>query len=127
MFQLVGLDAGQMSRRDPFTLSGGEKRRLAFAAVLSMRPRFVIFDEPTCGLDQDGVGRFIRLCRALKQRRVGSVIITHDGDLIRALADRVLLLSGDGGHRLAETDLFFAERRLSSVVSSLTDGQIEPT
>jgi len=125
MFQMVGLSARRMAGRDPFTLSGGEKRRLAFAAVLSMAPRFVVFDEPTCGLDQDGVGRFVRLSRSLKRRSVGTVIVTHDGDLIHALADRVLLLTGDGRHHLIAKDGFFADPRLSSIVSSLTGGHFQ--
>ncbi len=127
MFSLIGLDSDRFGGRDPFTLSGGEKRRLAFAAVLSMGPRFIVFDEPTCGLDQDGVGRFIRLCRWLKQQRAGVVIITHDGDIIHALADRVLMLSGDGGRQLFDKGWFFENPRLASVVSSLTGNDFGPS
>ena len=92
-----------------------------------MGPRFVVFDEPTCSLDQDGVGRFIRLCRWLKQQRAGVVIITHDGDIIHALADRVLMLSGDGGHQLVDNERFFQDPQLASVVSSLTGNNSGPT
>jgi energy-coupling factor transporter ATP-binding protein EcfA2 len=91
----IGLEPRTFAAKDPFTLSGGEKRRLAFATVLSMSPQFVVFDEPTCGLDQEGVGCFILLALTLKQRGVGMVIITHDGDIIKSLTDKVLYLKGN--------------------------------
>lgn len=119
-FALAGLDAEKFSGRDPFTLSGGEKRRLAFAAVLSMQPRLVVFDEPTCGLDQEGVGRFIRLGRALANMRVGLIIISHDGGIIHTLADRVLYLDGDGGSIQMSCREFFADARCAAVVSPVS-------
>ena len=107
LLAMVGLEPRTFVAKDPFTLSGGEKRRLAFAAVLSMSPQFVVFDEPTCGLDQEGVGRFILLAQALKQRGVGMVIITHDGDIIKTLTDKVLYLKGDSNWiELSRTEFF---------------------
>jgi energy-coupling factor transport system ATP-binding protein len=94
---LVGLDVGRFGERDPFTLSGGEKRRLAFAAVLSMSPDFVVFDEPTCGLDPEGVGRFVLLANVLRDKGVGLVVISHDERIVSRLADRVLTVSRDSG------------------------------
>jgi energy-coupling factor transporter ATP-binding protein EcfA2 len=121
MLALVGLEPKTFASKDPFTLSGGEKRRLAFAAVLSMFPQFVVFDEPTCGLDQEGVGRFILLAQALKQRGVGMVIITHDGDLIKTLAHKVVHLKGDSRYvELTKTE-FFQNDSWVGVVSSPTD------
>lgn len=107
MLRLVGLDPTVFTNRDPFRLSGGEKRRLAFAAVLSMRPDMVVFDQPTCALDPEGVGRFIRLAKELKQSGAGVVVISHDGEVIRALSDRVLVLDGDGSCRVGEASAFF--------------------
>jgi len=105
--ELVGLAPAGFAQRDPFSLSMGEKRRLAFAAILSMNPAFVVFDEPTCGLDPEGVGRFVRLSKALQEQKVGQVIISHDGDLIKALCDRVLYLRGDGrGEEVTVRDFF---------------------
>ena len=125
-FALAGLDAERFSGRDPFTLSGGEKRRLAFAAVLSMQPRLVVFDEPTCGLDQEGVGRFVRLGRALKDMRVGLVIISHDGGIIHALADRVLYLVGDGSSIQMTSREFFADARCAAAVSPVSSDDAVP-
>ncbi len=90
--ELVGLNPHEFLLRDPFTLSMGEKRRLAFAAILSLGPSFILFDEPTCGLDPEGVGRFVSLTRALKQAALGQAIISHDQPLLKATSDRILSL-----------------------------------
>jgi energy-coupling factor transport system ATP-binding protein len=91
--EVVGLKASDFAPRDPFTLSTGEKRRLAFAAVLSMEPAMVIFDEPTAGLDGDGVGRFLNLSQLLKQAGIGQLVISHDADILRRFTDRLLRLT----------------------------------
>ncbi len=91
--QLVGLEPNEFLERDPFSLSMGEKRRLAFASILSMHPPFIIFDEPTCGLDPKGVGKFIQLTRALKEAAVGQMIISHDRSLLTDVCDRTIRLT----------------------------------
>lgn len=90
--QLVGLEPNEFLERDPFSLSMGEKRRLAFASILSMHPPFIIFDEPTCGLDPRGVGKFMQLTRALKEAAVGQMIISHDRSLLTDVCDRTIRL-----------------------------------
>ncbi len=120
-FDLVGLDFETFSKRDPLTLSMGEKRRLAFAAVLSMSPQFVVFDEPTCGLDPEGVSKFVGMARALKGSGMGLVIISHDGSLIESLTDRVLYLDGNSGCSISLTNEFFAAGRSVGVLSSLNE------
>ena len=115
---MAGLDRERFSGRDPVTLSVGEKRRLAFAVILAMSPDFVVFDEPTCALDQEGVGRFILLAAELKRQGRGLVVITHDGHVLKALADRILYLKGNLQHRLLTADEFFADSRTAGVVST---------
>jgi energy-coupling factor transporter ATP-binding protein EcfA2 len=117
-FKMAGLEAARFSSRDPFSLSVGEKRRLAFAVVLATYAPFVVFDEPTSALDQEGVGRFIAMARELKNRGVGLMIISHDGDIIRELSERVLYLPGDGsGSILATAELYKSEWH-SEIISS---------
>jgi energy-coupling factor transporter ATP-binding protein EcfA2 len=117
-FELVGLSPARFVDRDPFSLSAGEKRRLAFAAVLAMSPSFVIFDEPTAGLDGEGVGRFIALSRALRQLGVGQIIISHDGDVVRQLCDRVAYMTRRGDLLLLSLSELLGDPRYSGVVSS---------
>jgi energy-coupling factor transporter ATP-binding protein EcfA2 len=115
---MVGLNPARFADRDPFSLSAGEKRRLAFAAVLAMAPSFVIFDEPTAGLDGEGVGRFIALSRALRRLRVGQVIISHDGDVVRQLCDRALYITRRGDLLPLSLSELFDDPRYAGVVSS---------
>lgn len=91
-YSLIGLDKDKYSNRNPFTLSGGEKRKLAFGTILSLKPEFIFFDEPTCGLDQTGIDKFKGLVGRLKQDGIGMVIISHFGDIIFDLADEVIAL-----------------------------------
>jgi energy-coupling factor transport system ATP-binding protein len=113
----VGLPYERFANRDPFSLSGGEKRRLAFAAVLAMEPRFVVFDEPTCGLDQEGVGRFVHLAGTLRSQGVGMLVISHDGALLKLLADHILSLDRSGFGQLQPAEQFWADSRSSRLVA----------
>lgn len=113
----IGLPYESFARRDPFSLSGGEKRRLAFAAVLAMGPRFTVFDEPTCGLDQEGVGRFVRLARQLRRQGAGLVIISHDGALLKLLADSILALDRSGHGEIQPAVRFWSDPRSSHLVA----------
>ncbi|WP_022902413.1 ABC transporter ATP-binding protein [Curtobacterium sp. B8] len=77
---------------DPFTLSGGEQRRLAIAAVVAARPPVVVLDEPTSGQDRATWESVVRHLGALADAGTAIVAITHDRDLVRALdADEVVL------------------------------------
>jgi energy-coupling factor transporter ATP-binding protein EcfA2 len=82
-----------------------------------MNPRFVIFDEPTCGLDAEGVCRFIQIADHLKATGVGLVVISHDGDLINRLCEHVLHLKSGGGWNLYHSKEFFAAQMRQNVVS----------
>jgi len=88
----VGLDPERFASRAPETLSGGEARRAAIAGVLAFRPRLVILDEPTLGLDADGVDRFRAVLHGLAKAGAAILIVSHDLALVRAECDRVLVL-----------------------------------
>lgn len=118
-YNIVGLNPERFSQRDPFNLSGGEKRRLAFASVLSISPDFVIFDEPTCGLDPEGVGRFVELVDQLKRAGKGIILISHDGALINRLADGIVILQRGERPRCFRKEDFFAHSELAQIVSPL--------
>ncbi|MFC1693692.1 ABC transporter ATP-binding protein [Candidatus Latescibacterota bacterium] len=88
----VGLDAETCRDRDPLTLSGGEKRRAALAGVLAMNPDVLILDEPTAGLDWEGM----EIVKAFLENYVkagGTLLFsTHDFEMASSLADRALVL-----------------------------------
>ncbi|MCI0463799.1 MAG: energy-coupling factor ABC transporter ATP-binding protein [Gemmataceae bacterium] len=91
----VGL-AG-VEQRVPFHLSGGEKRRVALAGVLAMRPEILLLDEPSMYLDPRGRRELIGLLRGLAGTKV---IASHDLEMVRATCARVLLL--DRGQLIAD-------------------------
>ncbi|MDZ7361141.1 MAG: ATP-binding cassette domain-containing protein [candidate division KSB1 bacterium] len=89
--QAVGLDEA-VRKRNPFTLSQGEKRRVALASVLAMRPETLVLDEPTASLDAAGVQEVRRILQKWHAAKKTLVIISHDIDLIASLCRRILVL-----------------------------------
>ncbi|MBS3973653.1 MAG: ATP-binding cassette domain-containing protein [Actinobacteria bacterium] len=87
----VGLFTEQFAHRSPFTLSGGEARRVALAGVLAMQPRYLLLDEPTAGLDIDGRRVMRRIIGEVKQE-CALLIVTHDAEEFLGIADKALLL-----------------------------------
>jgi energy-coupling factor transport system ATP-binding protein len=77
--------------RDPATLSGGEKQRLAIAAVMALRPRVIVLDEPTTDLDPQGRAEIFTLLEELRAQGLCLVIIEHDLEALRR-CDRIILL-----------------------------------
>jgi len=92
---MVGLDPAEMEERVPFTLSGGEMRRVALAGILAMRPDVLILDEPTAGLDPQGRRDMLRQVRAWQEETALTLImVSHNLDELAQVVDRMLLLEG---------------------------------
>lgn len=79
-----------LADRSPFALSGGQQRLVAIAGVLACRPKLIIMDEPAAGLDDAARHRLHGVIRHLHDRGVAVMLITHDADEARALADRIV-------------------------------------
>lgn len=88
----VGLAPELFRNRDPLTLSGGEKRRAAIAGVLSMKPDALILDEPTAGLDWDGMELIAEVLRKYIDNGGTLLFSTHDFEVAGKLAERALVL-----------------------------------
>jgi len=89
--QAVGLT--HLTDQRPHLLSGGEKRRLAVAGVLAMRPRVIIFDEPFSSLDYPGVQQVLRQIVSLHRSGHTILVTTHDLEKVIAHAGRLILLA----------------------------------
>jgi energy-coupling factor transport system ATP-binding protein len=96
------LRLGHLARANPFTLSGGEKRRLSVATALATRPRVLVLDEPTFGQDSRTWAELVALLASLLERGTAVLAATHDADVVDALADTVLELpDGERAHEVA--------------------------
>jgi energy-coupling factor transport system ATP-binding protein len=92
----------ELARANPFTLSGGEQRRLSVATVLATRPRVLVLDEPTFGQDARTWAELVDLLAGLVEAGSALVAVTHDERLVEALADSVLRLEAGRPMSLVE-------------------------
>ena len=83
-----------LAAANPFTLSGGEKRRLSVASALATAPALLVLDEPTFGQDRRTWGELVQLLAALRDAGRGIAFATHDRAFVNALADRTFQLGG---------------------------------
>jgi cobalt/nickel transport system ATP-binding protein len=94
------LDIESLRKRAPYSLSGGEKKRCALAAVLAMEPETLILDEPLAGLDEDGMTWMTGFLLSLKEKKRTILIATHNHDLSEAAAD--IIIRFNKHHEIAE-------------------------
>lgn len=89
----VGLDYDKIGEKSPFELSGGQRRRVAFAGVLAMEPDVLILDEPTAGLDPKGRTDVLNILINLKKKENMTIImISHYMDEIAEVSSRVIVM-----------------------------------
>ena len=89
---MARLHLSHLADANPFTLSGGEKRRLSVATAIACRPAVLILDEPTFGQDRRTAVELLELLAALRDRGAAICFATHDAGFVAALADRTLHL-----------------------------------
>ena len=92
--ELVGFNYKKIKDASPFDLSGGQKRRVAIAGVLAMKPDYLILDEPTAGLDPAGRNEIFGQIKKLHEKsNVTVVLVSHSMEDIAKLVERVVVLS----------------------------------
>ena len=98
--ELVGLDYEAVAERSPFELSGGQKRRVAIAGVIAMRPEVLILDEPTAGLDPKAHKDVLAMVEEV-HRRTGNItiLVSHNMADIARLSDKIIVV--DSGRLIA--------------------------
>ena len=90
----VGLSS-ELLEKSPFELSGGQKRRVAIAGILAMRPKVLILDEPTAGLDPKGREDMLaNISRLHKEQKLTVVLVSHSMEDVAKVCDRVVVMSG---------------------------------
>lgn len=112
---LKAVDLGALERRDVRTLSGGERRRLALATLLTQAPQLMLLDEPVNHLDLHHQIRLLDRIRDETGRGRAVLMVLHDLNLARRFCDRVLLLFGDGHWQAGEVAEMMTSERLSEL------------
>jgi energy-coupling factor transport system ATP-binding protein len=92
--QRVGLDYETYKDRSPFELSGGQKRRVAIAGVLAMKPELLILDEPTAGLDPRGRDEILKQIKQLHEtEKITVIIVSHSMEDMARVAGRLIVMN----------------------------------
>ncbi len=118
---LESVDLNGFADRDVLTLSGGERRRLAVAQVLTQDPVIFLLDEPTNHLDPQHQLDVLRLFRRKVDDGRSVLVSLHDVNLASRFADRCLLLYGDGRWDLGDTADILGDERLSTLYGTVME------
>ena len=115
--ELVGLDFARIKDKSPFDLSGGEKRRVALAGVLAMKPQILVMDEPTAGLDPRGKREILSLVSDINRTQgVTVIMVSHDMNEVYENAQRVVVFAdGQIVHDTTPRKLFRLEEEIASM------------
>ena len=92
LLEKVGLD--KKADNYPCQLSGGQQQRVAIARALAMNPKLLFFDEPTSALDPEITAGILKVLRDLASEKMTMIIVTHEIDFARKVADRVIFMDG---------------------------------
>lgn len=115
--ELVGLDYDAIKDRSPFELSGGQKRRVAIAGVLAMKPQVLVLDEPTAGLDPGAHKDILKMIRQVHEAQHNIIIfVSHNMADVADLSDKVMVMN-DGKLIMVGTpeEVFVQKERLNGI------------
>lgn len=115
---LHAVGIADLARRDVLSLSGGERRRLAIAQILTQAPDVYLLDEPSNHLDPQHQLDTLRIFRRAADEGAGVIASLHDVNLAARFADRCLLLFGDGHWELGPTAEILNESQLEEVYAT---------
>jgi energy-coupling factor transport system ATP-binding protein len=92
--EMVGLDFEEMKDRQTFALSGGQKRKVALAGILALKPKILVLDEPTAGLDPRSRNELLDKIKSLnKLENLTVIFVSHNMEEVAYLADRIYVMA----------------------------------
>ena len=108
--KMVGMEG--FEEKTPHHLSGGQQKRVAIAGIIAMRPEIMILDEPTAGLDPEGVDKVLNILNDLNKEGISIIISSHDIEMVSQFAEKIFILyngeiidSGDKQKIFSNTEL----------------------
>lgn len=116
--RMVGLEK-EYEQRSPLELSGGQKRRVAIAGILAMKPKVLVLDEPTAGLDPAGAKKMMELFASLHKEGTTVIMVTHDMEQVFRYCEEVIVM--ENGKPKIQTDIktFFKDSSLCKELNIL--------
>lgn len=109
--EMVGLSYDEIADRSPFELSGGQKRRVAIAGVIAMKPEVLILDEPTSGLDPHAHQEILNMIRKIHKESTGIIIfVSHNMRDVANMSDKVLVMDRGSVVAFDSPDEIFKKR-----------------
>ena len=123
---VLGTDISSLLDKHPYDLSGGEQQLVALSKVLAKKPRLILMDEPTKGLDVVKKEEFVQLLYKLKENGVSVLIVTHDVEFAAECADRcALLFRGRIVSSGTPRDFFSENTFYTTAISRITRGYLD--
>ena len=108
--EIVGLDYETKKDKSPFEISGGQKRRVAIAGILAMKPDILILDEPTAGLDPKGRDElFFQIKNLYEKNNITIVLISHSMEDVAKLVNRIIIMKDGHIHSDKKTKEAFSD------------------
>ena len=95
----------------PWQLSGGQQQRVAIARALALEPKVLCFDEPTSALDPELTGEVLRVIRGLKEKNTTMIVVTHEMEFARSVADVVIYMADGVIEEMAPPEQLFGNPR----------------
>jgi energy-coupling factor transport system ATP-binding protein len=106
--EIVELES-ELKAKSPLELSGGQKRRVALAGVIAMRPKTLILDEPMAGLDPQGRKSILRLVKKLHERGTTIIMVSHSMDDLSGMARRVAVMNQGRLDKVGSAEEIFSQ------------------
>lgn len=108
--EMVGMSG--FEDKTPHHLSGGQQKRVAIAGIIAMRPEIMILDEPTAGLDPEGVDKVLNILNKLNEEGMSIIISSHDIEMVNHFADKIFVLYGGEIIAKGDKDQIFSDKEL---------------
>ena len=120
---LAGVGLADKAENYPCELSGGQQQRVAIARALAQEPAILCFDEPTSALDPELTGEVLRVIRELKEQGRTMIIVTHEMEFARHVADRIIFFADGVIEEDATPEDFFNNPKSQKTANFLRHGQ----
>ncbi|NLC40416.1 MAG: amino acid ABC transporter ATP-binding protein [Clostridiaceae bacterium] len=91
----------------PHQMSGGQQQRVGIARALAIKPKVILFDEPTSSLDPEMIGEVLDVIRSISHKGITLIIVTHEMDFAKDCADRVIFLADGNIYEESTPEEFF--------------------